>query len=98
MPLKMSYGTEVKPPPHSIEISWVGNLIMVKQSFKYVASKSILCFILINTKNTSYAKKKVGLINLLAVLHPDAFWYHLNGMGTPKKCTEKVPVTVIYFT
>ena len=29
MPLRMSYGTEVKPP-HSVEISWVGNLIIVK--------------------------------------------------------------------
>ena len=53
MPLKM-YGTEVKPPPHSLEISRVGNLIMVKSSLKYVASKLSLCFISINTKNTSY--------------------------------------------
>ena len=59
MLLKMSYGTEVKPPPHSLEISRVGNLIMVKWSLKYVASKSILCFISINTKNTSYLCKKI---------------------------------------
>ena len=57
MPLKMLYGTEVKPPAHPLKISRVGNLIMVKWSLKYVASKSILCFISINTKNTSYAKK-----------------------------------------
>ena len=42
MPLKMLYETEVKPPSHSLEISRVGNLIMVKQRLKYVASKSIL--------------------------------------------------------
>ena len=54
MPLKMSHGTETKPPPHSPEISRVGNLIIVKWSLKYVASKLILCFISINTKNTSY--------------------------------------------
>ena len=53
MPLKMLYGTEVKPPAHSLKISRVGNLIMVKWSLKYVASKSILCFISINTKNTN---------------------------------------------
>ena len=53
MPLKILYGTEVKPPPHSLESSRVGNLIMAKWSLKYVASKSILCFISINTKNTS---------------------------------------------
>ena len=58
MPLKMSYRTEVKPPPHSLEISRVGNVIMVKWSLKYVASWSILCFISINTKNMSYAKKE----------------------------------------
>ena len=59
MPLKMLYGTEVKPPAHPLKISRVGNLIMVKWSLKYVASKSILCFISINTKNTSYAKNKI---------------------------------------
>ena len=57
MPLKMSHGTEAKPPPHSREISRIGNLIIVKWSLKYVASKLILCFISINTKNTSYTKK-----------------------------------------
>ena len=49
----MLYRTEVNPPPHSLEISRVGNLIMVK----CVVSKSILVFISINAKNTSYAKK-----------------------------------------
>ena len=39
MPLKMSYGTEVKQPPHSVEISRVGNLIMVEGTLKYVISK-----------------------------------------------------------
>ena len=34
----MSYETEVKPPPHSLEITMVGNVIMVKRSLKYVAS------------------------------------------------------------
>ena len=43
MSLKMSYGTSVKPLPHSVEISRVGNLIMVEWSLKYGASKSILC-------------------------------------------------------
>ena len=38
------YGIEVKPLPHLLEISRVGNLIMVKWSLKYVASKSIFCF------------------------------------------------------
>ena len=57
MPLKILYGTEVKPPPHSLESSRVGNLIMAKWSLKYVASKSILCFVSINTRNTSYARK-----------------------------------------
>ena len=36
----MLYETEVKPPSHSLEISRVGNLIMVKQRLKYVAFKS----------------------------------------------------------
>ena len=40
MPLKMLYGTEVKPPAHPLKISRVGNLIMVKWSLKYVAFKS----------------------------------------------------------
>ena len=30
MPLKMSYGTSVKPLPHSVEISRVGNLMCLK--------------------------------------------------------------------
>ena len=34
----MLYGTEVKTPPHSLEISKVGNVIMVKWRLKYVAS------------------------------------------------------------
>ena len=59
MPLKMLYGTEVKPPPHSLEISRVGNLIMLKLSLKYAASKSILCFISLHIKNTSYLCKKI---------------------------------------
>ena len=58
MPLKMLYGTEVKPPPHFLEISRVGNLIMAKWSLKHVASKAILCYVSINTKNTSYMCKK----------------------------------------
>ena len=58
MPLKM-YGTEVKPPPHSLEISRVGNLIMLKLSLKCATSKSILCFISLNIKNTSYLCKKI---------------------------------------
>ena len=58
MPLKMLYGTEVKPPPHLLEISRVRNLIMVKWSLKHVACKSILSFISINTKNTSHLCKK----------------------------------------
>ena len=58
MPLKMLYGTEVKPPAHSLKISRVGNLIMVKWSLKYVASKSILCFISINTKILLIYEKK----------------------------------------
>ena len=37
----MLYGTEVKPPHHSLEISRIGNLIMVKWSTRYVVSKSI---------------------------------------------------------
>ena len=49
----MLYRTEVRPPD-SLEISSVGNLIMVKWSLKYVADKSILCFITINAKKTSY--------------------------------------------
>ena len=71
MPLKMSYGKEVKPSSHSIEIFWVGSLIMVKWSFKYVASKSILSFILINTKNTSYLCKNNKIQNFK--LHVDRF-------------------------
>ena len=58
MPLKMLYGTSVKPPPLSVEISRLGNIIMVEWSLKYGASKSILCFISINTKITSYFWKK----------------------------------------
>ena len=61
MPLEMLYGTWVKPPPHSVNISMLGNLIMVEWSLKYVASESILCFISINTKNTSYLCKKSKL-------------------------------------
>ena len=59
MPLKLLYGTEVKPPPHSLEISRAGNLIMLKLSLKYAESKSILCFISLNIKNTSYLCKKI---------------------------------------
>ena len=33
--------------------------MVIKWSLKYVASKSILCFISINTKNTSYLCKKI---------------------------------------
>ena len=58
MPLKMSYQTEVKPPSHSVEISRIGNLILVEWALKNVAPKSILSFISINTKNTSYLCKK----------------------------------------
>ena len=57
MPWKVFYGTEVKQTPHSLESSRVGNLIRVKWSLKNVASKAILCFISIKTKNTSYTKK-----------------------------------------
>ena len=57
MSLKM-YGTSVKPLPHSVEISRVGNLIMVEWSLKYGASKSILCSISRNTKITAYFWKK----------------------------------------
>ena len=68
MPLKMLYGTEVKPPPHSLEISRVGNLIMVKWSLKYVASESILCFISINRYIPkillTYAKNKIQNFNV----------------------------------
>ena len=53
MPLKMLYGTEVKPPAHPLKISRVGNLIMVKWSLKYAAPKPILLFISIKTNNTS---------------------------------------------
>ena len=56
MSLKMLYGTSVKPLPHSVEISRVGNLIMVEWSLKYGASKSILCSISRNTKITSSGK------------------------------------------
>ena len=59
MPLKMSHGTEVKPPPYSLEISRERNLTVVKWRLKYVASESILYFISINTKNTSYLCKKI---------------------------------------
>ena len=59
MPLKMSHGTEVKPAPHSLEISRERNLIMVKWRLKYVVSESILYFISINTKNTSDLCKKI---------------------------------------
>ena len=59
MALKMLYRTEVKPPPHSLEISWVGNVIMVKWSLKYVAYKSVLCIISVNTRNTSHLSKKI---------------------------------------
>ena len=58
MPLKMSYQADVKSPPHSVEISMIGNLILVEWVLKYVASKSILSFLSINTKNTSYLCKK----------------------------------------
>ena len=53
MPLKILHGTEVKPPPHPLKISRVGNLIMIKWSLKYAAPKSILRFTSIKTKNTS---------------------------------------------
>ena len=53
MSLKMLYGTSVKPLPHSVEISRVGNLIMVEWSLKYGASKLILCSISGNTEITS---------------------------------------------
>ena len=36
----------------------VGNLIMIEWRLKYVASKSVLCFISVNTKNTSFLCKK----------------------------------------
>ena len=62
MPLKM-YETEVKPP-HPLEISRVGNLIMVKWSLRYIVSKSILCFISINTRNTSDLCKENKIQNL----------------------------------
>ena len=51
------YGIEVKPPPHLLEISRVGNLIMVKWSLKYVASKWTFCFNKYQ-KYFLYAKKK----------------------------------------
>ena len=71
MPLKMSHGTEAKPPPYSREISRVGNLIIVKWSLKYVVSKSILCFISINTKiPLTYAKNKIQNFKL----HLGKFW------------------------
>ena len=34
MPLRMLHETEIKPPHHSLEISGVGNVIMVKWSLK----------------------------------------------------------------
>ena len=58
MPLKMLYGTSVKQPPHSVEISRVENVIMVEWNFKYGASKSILCFISVNTKIACHFWKK----------------------------------------
>ena len=48
--LKLLYGTWAKPPPYSFEISRVGKLILVEWTLKYVASKSISCFLLINTQ------------------------------------------------
>ena len=30
--------------------------------------------------------------------HPDAFWYHLNGMGTQKNVLKKVIVTLFPYT
>ena len=83
MPLKMLYGTEVKPPAHPLKISRVGNLIMVKWSLKYVASKSILCFISINTKNTSYLCKKNKILNFK--LHVSKFW---GNFFIVKKCAS----------
>ena len=35
-----------------------GNSIMVEWSLKYVTSKFVLCFILVNTKDISYLCKK----------------------------------------
>ena len=58
MSLKLSYRTSVKPLPHSVEISRIGNLIMVEWSLKYGASKSILCSVSRNTKITAYFWKK----------------------------------------
>ena len=51
MPLKMLLH-------YPIKISRVGNLIMVDWSLKYVATKSILCFVSINAKTTSHLCKK----------------------------------------
>ena len=75
MPLKMSYGTKVKQPPHSLESSRVGNLIMVEWSLKYVASKSVLCFISINARNTSYLWKKNKIQNVK--IYVGKFWENL---------------------
>ena len=55
MSLKVLYRTEVKL---LVEVFRVGNLIMVKWSLKYVASKSILCFISINTKKHFWHMQK----------------------------------------
>ena len=45
-------------PLHSIEISRVGNLMIMEWSLKYIACKSISCFISKNTKSTSYLWRK----------------------------------------
>ena len=44
MPLKMLCGAEIKPLPYWLDIGRVGNLIMVKWSLEYVASKSMFYF------------------------------------------------------
>ena len=64
MPRKILYGAEVKLV---VEVFRVGNLIIVKRSLKYVASKSILCFISINAKNASdlFKKMKFKILNFM---------------------------------
>ena len=74
--------------------------VNVKANFSFAIHQSkTVVMILVNTFDVS------SLILVTkqwcwAVSHPDVFWYRLNGMGTPKKCAQKVILTFfhIYFT
>ena len=74
--------------------------VNVKANFSFAIHQSkTVVMILVNTFDVS------SLILVTkqwcwAVPHPDVFWYRLNGMGTQKKCAQKVILTFfhIYFT